>query len=60
MTVNLMRRLIRLHQKAEQHVNAYTRLSREGGSRSEADRHLRKAEVLFSQISDLIKGSTPL
>ncbi len=53
-------RLIRLHQRAEQHANEYRRLSRDLGTRSKALRHLQKAERLYSHVRELITNYTSL
>ncbi|MDR3568392.1 MAG: hypothetical protein P4L43_10220 [Syntrophobacteraceae bacterium] len=60
MTAEQKTRLIRLHQRAEQHANEYKRLSRDRGAPSKALRHLRKAERLYSHVRDLIIACTPL
>ena len=58
MTAYQIRRLARLHEKAERHANEYKRLSRDGSVQSKAVLlHLRKAERLHSQISGIIRGS---
>lgn len=56
MTAEQKERLIRLHQRAEQHANEYRRLSRDAGTQSMALRHLRKAERLCGYVRDLISG----
>ncbi len=55
MTHSQIRRLIRLHQKAEQHTNEYKRLFADRSAQSKALRHLQKAERLYSQISGIIR-----
>ncbi|MGC9196632.1 MAG: hypothetical protein ACP5IL_14445 [Syntrophobacteraceae bacterium] len=53
-------RLIRLHQRAEQHANEYRRLSRNLSTHSKALHHLRKAERLYSHVRELIANYTSL
>ncbi len=60
MTAEQKLRLIRLHQRAEQHSNEYKRLSLDRGTRSKALKHLRKAERLYSRVRDLIMAYTSL
>lgn len=48
-------RLIGLNKTAEQHSNEYERLLVDRNAQSKALWHLQKAEVLYSQISDLIR-----
>ncbi len=58
MTAEQKQRLIRLHQRAEQHANEYRRLSRDRSTQSMALRHLRKAERLCSHVRDLMMDCT--
>ncbi|MGC9964288.1 MAG: hypothetical protein ABSE08_02675 [Syntrophobacteraceae bacterium] len=58
MTLFQIKRLIRLHERAERHSSEYKRLSADLGTQSKALCHLRKAERLYSQIAALIKDST--
>lgn len=58
MNVSKIRRLIRLHQKAEWHSNEYKRLLSDRCAQSKADRHLQKAERLYSQVAGLIRDIT--
>jgi len=56
MTAHQIRRLVRLHEKAERHANEYKRLSRDGSVQSKVVLlHLQKAERLHSQISGIIR-----
>ena len=57
MTYTQVRRLVRLHEKAEWHTNGYKRLLQIRSARSRAYWHLQKAEQLYSQISRLIRDS---
>jgi hypothetical protein len=50
-----IQRLIRLHEKAEQHSIEYKRLLGDRSAQAKALRHLHKAELLYSQISDIIR-----
>ena len=58
MTYTQVRRLVRLHEKAEWHTNGYKRLLQIRSARSRALRHLQKADELYFQISRLIRDST--
>jgi hypothetical protein len=58
MTLIQIKRLIRLHERAERHTNEYRRFSADLGTQSKALCHLRKAERLYSQIAVLIRDST--
>ena len=58
MKFHQIRRLIRLHEKAEWHSNEYKRLLRERRAQFKAFRHLQEAQRLYSQISRLIRDST--
>ena len=58
MTEEQKERLIRLHQRAEQHAKEYKRLSRDQSKQCQALKHLRKAERLFSHVRDLITACT--
>ena len=58
MTYSQIRRLIRLHQKAEWHTSEYKRLLQIRSARWKALRHLQKAEQLYFQISRIIRDST--
>jgi|GEM_PF-1236846 hypothetical protein len=60
MTYTQVRRLVRLHEKAEWHTNGYKRLLQIRSARSRALRHLQKAEQLYFQISRIIRDSTSL
>jgi hypothetical protein len=53
-------RLIRLHQRAEQHTNEYRRLSRDLSTHSKALKHLRKAERLYCHVRELIEDYTSI
>ena len=55
MTFIQIKRLIRLHEKAERHSNEYKRFSADLGTQSKALSHLKKAERLYSQIALLIR-----
>jgi hypothetical protein len=59
MTHSQIRRLIRLHQKAERHASEYKRLFSDCSAQSKALDHLRKAEQLYSRISDIIRDINP-
>ncbi|MDA8307290.1 MAG: hypothetical protein M0Z81_10725 [Deltaproteobacteria bacterium] len=58
MTAEQKLRLIRLHQRAEQHANEYRRLARDRDTQSKALKHLRKAERLYSHVRALIVDYT--
>jgi len=58
MTLFQIKRLIRLHEKAERHSNEYKRFSADLSTQSKALCHLRKAERLYSQIAGLIRESS--
>ena len=60
MTFSQVKRLIRLHEKAEKHSSEYRRFSGIEGTQSKALFHLQKAERLYSQILYIIKDSTPV
>ena len=55
MSFHQIQRLIRLHEKAEQHSNEYKRLLGDHSAQAKALWHLQKAELLYLQISDIIK-----
>ncbi|MGA2224756.1 MAG: hypothetical protein ABSH41_09975 [Syntrophobacteraceae bacterium] len=57
MSFHQIQRLIRLHEKAERHSNEYKRLLGDRSAQSKALRHLQKAELLYSQISGIIRDS---
>ena len=59
MTIYHIRRLVRLHQKAERHENEYKKLLRDPISLSKAFRHKQKSEQLYSQVSGLIRNFAP-
>ena len=50
-----IQRLIRLNEKAEWHSNEYKRLLGDRSAQSKALWHLQKAELLYSQISGIIR-----
>jgi len=52
-------RLIRLHKRAERHSNEYRRLLMDRRTQSKALWHLQKAELLYSQVSGLIRDFAP-
>ncbi len=56
MTYCQIRRLVRLHEKATQHARNYKKLSGDLGAQSKALYHLRKAELLYRQVSGLIRN----
>jgi hypothetical protein len=56
MTIYQIRRIVRIHQKAERHEIEYKKLSGDPGGLSKAVRHRRKSEQLYSQVSGLIRG----
>ncbi len=56
MTIYHIRRLVRLHQKAERHENEYKKLLGEPSALSKAFWHKRKSEQLYSQVSGLIRN----
>lgn len=58
MNFNQISRLVRLHEKAEQHSNEYKKLLGNCSAQSKALRHLREAERLRSRISRLIRDLT--
>lgn len=60
MTFFQIKRLIRLHERAERHSSEYRRFSADLSTQSKALCHQRKAERLYSQISGLIKDSIPV
>jgi hypothetical protein len=60
MTFSQIKRLIRLHEKAEKHSSEYKVFSAIKGTQSKALFHLNKAERLYSEISHIIKNSTPV
>lgn len=49
-------RLVRLHEKAEQHSNEYKKLSGMPSAQSKALWHLKKSERLYSQIGGIIRN----
>ncbi len=57
MTLVQIKRLIRIHEKAERHVKEYLRLSEDLSTQSKALSHLRKAARLHSSIAGLIRDS---
>jgi len=58
MTLFQIKRLIRLHERAERHSNEYKKFSADLSTQSKALCHLRKAERLYAQIANLIKNIT--
>ena len=56
MSFHQIQRLIRLHEKAEQHSNEYKRLLGNHSAQAKALWHLQKSELLYSQISGIIKN----
>lgn len=58
MTVYQIRRLVSLHERAEQHANEYKKLLTDPNARSKAFWHKRKAEQLYSQVSGLIRATS--
>jgi hypothetical protein len=57
MNYSRIRRLIRLHQKAERHKNEYKRLFSDRSAQSKALWHLQKADQLHSQILGIMRDS---
>lgn len=55
MTEYQIKRLVRIHQRAEQHAEAYNRLSVDLGAQWKAHRHQQKAERLYSQVRAIIR-----
>jgi len=55
MTPYQIKRLIQLHQRAQQHADAYHRLSTDLRAQGEARRHRQKAERLYSQVRAIIR-----
>jgi hypothetical protein len=53
--ISSIRRLVRLHEKATLHTKNYKKLSGDLGAQSKALNHLRKAELLYSQISGIMR-----
>jgi len=60
MTSIQIKRLIRVHERAEWHVKEYLRFSTDPSTESKALSHLRKAERLHFQISAIIRDSNSL
>ncbi len=60
MTFFQIERLIHLHEKVERHLREYRRFSTESNTQSKALCHLRKAAQLYSQISAIVRDSTPV
>ncbi len=58
MTVYQIRRLVSLHQKAEQHANEYRKLLMDPSALSKAFWHKRKSEQLYSRVSGLIRATS--
>lgn len=56
MTIRRVRRLIHLHEEATRHSNEYKRLSKDPSTQQQALRYLQRAELLFSQVSCLIRS----
>ena len=52
-----IQRLIRLNGKAERHSSEHKRLLGDRSAQAKALWHLQKAELLYSQISGIIKNS---
>ena len=59
MTVYQIRRLVRLHERAERHANEYKKLlmDMDPSTRSKASWHKRKSEQLYSQVSGLLRAT---
>lgn len=55
MTAYQIKRVISLDEKAMRHSNVYKKLSKKLSAQSKAAEHLRKAERLYSEISDIIR-----
>jgi hypothetical protein len=51
----LIKRVLRLHEKADRHQSEYERLMGAGSRKARALRHLHRAEQLRSQISESIR-----
>jgi hypothetical protein len=55
MTAYQIKRLVRIHQRAEHHATAYSRLSADVSTQGKARRHQQKAERLYSQVRAIIR-----
>lgn len=55
MTISHVRRVVTLHERAEQHADQYKRLSIDPSAQSKALEDQRKADRLYSQVSELIR-----
>jgi hypothetical protein len=60
MTSIQIKRLIRVHERAEWHIKEYLRFSTDPSTESKALSHLRKAARLHSQISGIISDSASI
>ena len=60
MTAYQIKRLINLHDRAQQHADAFNRLSMDMRAQGAARRHQQKAERLYSMVRAIIRDCAAL